>query len=109
MKNQKKQIERICKNCKLYNSKAEECSVVVLLDGHRYKVPMDPQDKCLYETEYFDPTTRSMEDFAADIQEVKFWVEDEKGQKTNKDGTVKMEYPEGFFGKEMKIDEPEDD
>jgi len=95
-----KQIKRICKNCKIYNAKAEECSVIVLHEGERLKVPMWPEDKCMYETEYFDPTTKSMEDFAGNIQEVKFWVENEQGEKVDGDGIVKMEYPKGFFGKE---------
>jgi hypothetical protein len=29
---------------------------------------------------------------------VKFWVEDKEGKKTSGEGTVKIEYPEGFFG-----------
>jgi hypothetical protein len=111
-----KQIERICKNCKIYNAKTEECSVVVLYEGKRLKVPMSPEDKCLYETEYFDPTTKSIKDFAEDIQEVKFWLENEKGQKvgkkkwwqiwkSNENTVVKIEYPQGFFGKEKEIDD----
>lgn len=96
-KSKKKEIERICRNCKLYNPAKGVCSVLVLLDGERINVPMDPGDPCLYEQEYFDPETKSVETLN-EIQEVKFWVEDEKGRKTNKNGTVKFEYPEGFFG-----------
>jgi len=95
-------------NCKLYNSKAEECSVVVLHEGKRLKVPMWPEDRCMYESEYFDPTTKSMENFTDDIQEVKFWVENEKGDKVKGDGIVKIQYPKGFFGKEKEINENED-
>jgi len=111
-----KQIERICNNCQLYDAKSGECSVVVLHGGRRFKVPMEPQDKCLYETEYFNPTTKSMEDMAGDIQEVKFWLENDKGQKVgkkkwwqfwkmNEKTVVKMEYPQGFFGKEKELEE----
>lgn len=32
------------------------------------------------------------------VQQVRWWVEDEKGRPTAGDGTVKIEYPEGFFG-----------
>lgn len=97
----KKQIERICKNCKLFNPQKLECSVVVLNEGKRYRLPVDPGDSCFFEEEYFDPTTKAMEAFGEDVKEVKFWVENEKGEKTSGNGTVKMEYPEGFFGKSL--------
>ena len=96
----KKHIDRICNNCKLYNPKEEHCSVVILYEGERRHLPVDPQDACFYEGGYFDATTKAVEDFAADIQEVKFWVENEDGRKTDQDGIVKMEYPEGFLGEE---------
>lgn len=92
----KKQIERICKNCKLFNRGF--CSVVILHEGERVKIPVDPKDSCFFEGEYFDPTTKAKENFAADIQQVRFWVEDKDGEKTDGDGTVKIEFPEGFFG-----------
>lgn len=98
-KKKNKYIQRICNNCKLFNPHSSECSVVILHEGERHRIPVDPQDECFFEGMYFDPTTKAMEDFAGDIKEVKFWVENEKGEKTNKNGTVKMEYPEGFFGK----------
>lgn len=94
----KKQIERICKNCKLYNPDKGECSVVVLHEGSRYKLPVLAEDPCFFEGIYFDPTTKAMEDFAGDIQQVRFWVENKDGEKTDKNGVVKMEYPEGFLG-----------
>jgi len=96
----KKHIERICKNCKLYSPKENHCSVVVLWEGERTHLPVNAQDTCFYEQGYFDPGTKSVESFSRDIQEVKFWVENEDGRKTNKDGVVKMEYPEGFFGED---------
>lgn len=94
----RKQIERICKNCKIFDPKTGVCKIVVLYEGKRINVPMDENDSCMYETGYFDPFSNNIEDFSEDIKEVKFWVEDEKGNKTDKDGTVKIEYPEGFFG-----------
>lgn len=111
-----KQIERICNNCKLYDAKNRECSVVVLYEGERHKIPMDPEDKCFYETGYFDPVSKTTEDFSADIQEVKFWLENEKGEKVSRrkwwqfwrkpeKTVVKIEYPKGFFGKEKEIEE----
>lgn len=96
----KRSIERICKNCKLFNPKNKECSVVILFEGQRHHIPVDAEDACFFEAEHFDPTIQAMDNFAQDIQEVKFWVEDEKGQKTSGDGTVKIEYPDGFFGED---------
>jgi hypothetical protein len=105
-KMRKKYIEPICGNCKLYSPKKGVCSVVVLMEGQRLNVPVDPGDHCFFEQKYFDPQTNCVEDLN-EIKEVKFWVEDEKGRKTNKNGTVKIEYPEGFFGVESQ-DDPED-
>lgn len=100
MARNKKQVERICNNCRLFNPKARECSVVILVEGNRHRIPVDAEDPCFFEGEYFDPTTKAMENFAENIQEVKFWVENDKGEKTAGDGIVKMEYPEGFFGED---------
>lgn len=94
----KKSIERKCKNCKLFNAQEGHCQIVVLFEGKRTHVPMEPDDDCIYEESYFDPTTKAMENFSEDVKEVKFWVENEQGEKTAGDGVVKMEYPEGFFG-----------
>lgn len=92
-----KKIDPICKNCRLFDPKNKICRVVILHEGERINIPVDAEDPCFFEQQYFDPTTKAMEDFN-EIKQVRFWVEDEKGQKTNKNGTVKMEYPEGFFG-----------
>jgi len=61
-------------------------------------LPVLAKDPCFFEENYFDPSSEAIEDFAGNIKEVKFWVENEKGEKTNGKGTVKMEYPEGFLG-----------
>lgn len=100
----KKQIERKCKNCKLFDPQKEHCKIVVLFEGKRTNVPMEPEDDCLYETEYFDPVLKVINTFSDDVKEVKFWVENESGEKTDGDGTVKIEYPEGFFGEEDPFD-----
>ena len=94
----KKPVERICKNCKLFDPENNLCGIVVLWEGERQHLPVDAEDPCFFEGQYFDPTTKSTESFAEDIQEVKFWTENEKGEKTDGDGTVKIEYPNGFFG-----------
>jgi hypothetical protein len=108
-KNKKKHIKRICGNCKLFDPQNCSCAVVVIADpamaealnilpGDRIHVPVDAEDNCIYEDQYFDPTTKAMEDFN-EIQEVQFWVENQQGEKTDGNGVVKMRYPEGFFGK----------
>jgi hypothetical protein len=98
MARKKKQVERICRNCKLYDPGKGECAVVVLHEGQRLRLPVLAHEPCFFEGVYFDPTTKAMEDFAGDISEVKFWVENEKGEKVKGDGIVKMEFPEGFLG-----------
>ena len=96
----RKQIDRICQNCKLFDPASSRCSVVVLYEGERHRLPVHPKDPCFFENAYFDPVANRFDDFADEIKEVKFWVEDENGQKTDKHGTVKIEYPEGFVGNE---------
>lgn len=99
MARKKKRVERICKNCKLFNPATSECAIVVLHEGKRHRLPVLANDPCFFEGQYFDPTTEGGENFVDDIKEVKFWVENDRGEKTRGNGTVKMEYPEGFFGK----------
>lgn len=112
----KKELEHICKNCRLFDSKNKLCSVVVLCEGERFNLPVEPHDTCFFENEFVavkeelvnEQIVKTTDKFtlAEDIKEVKFWVEDPKtGKKTNKDGIVKIEYPEGFFGKENGIQE----
>ena len=95
----KKIIEKICKNCKLFDGKKSECSVVILHEGNRIKIPVSAEDSCFFEGEYFDPITNNKENFVEEVKQVRFWVEKENGDKTDGDGIVKIEYPEGFFGK----------
>lgn len=89
-------MERICGNCRLFDPKSKRCNIVVLCEGKRYKIPVDAGDYCFFEENYFD--SKKQECFAEEIKEVKFWVENANGEKTDGNGTVKIEYPEGFFG-----------
>ena len=82
----KKKIEKICGNCLLYNQKKGECKVAVLIEGNEYHMPVFPKDKC------------HMEELGIEIQQVRWWVEDENGNSINGNGKVKVEYPENFFG-----------
>jgi len=88
----KKPVEPICGNCRLFNPKDKRCSVVILHEGEKINIPVDPEDSCFFEEQYFDPITGKVEDFN-DIKEVKIWTEDDKGRRSNK-GTVKVEVPE---------------
>lgn len=51
-------------------------------------MPVFPRDKC------------HMEELGIEIKQVRWWVEDEKGEPTAGNGTVKIEYPTGFFNDE---------
>jgi hypothetical protein len=100
-----------CKNCRLFDERKGECAVIILHEGQKYNLPVSPNDHCFFDTAFvakepvFDRAgnyvTTKTEVFKPEVQEVKFWVEDPNtGKKTKKDGVVKMQYPEGFFGKE---------
>jgi hypothetical protein len=86
----KKLIEQVCGNCLLYNSEKKECKVAVLIEGTEYHMPVSPRDKC------------HMDELNIPVQQVRWWVEDENGNKIDGSGTVKVEYPIGFFGEERK-------
>lgn len=82
----KKKIDKTCGNCLLYNHNKKECRVAILLEGVEYHMPVSIKDHC------------HMDELEIPVEQVRWWVEDEKGNKTNGNGTVKIEYPEGFFG-----------
>lgn len=83
----KKDIEPLCKNCLLYDHTRGQCKVAVLVEGKEYHLPVFPNDRC------------HMDELGIEVQQVRWWVEDEKGKPAAK-GNVKIEYPEGFFGDE---------
>lgn len=84
----KKTVEKICNNCLLYNREKGECKVAILHEGKQYHLPVFPSDKC------------HMDELGIEIKQVRWWVEDEQGNKVDGNGTVKIEYPIGFFGNE---------
>jgi len=81
-----KDIKKICGNCLLYNNEKKECKVAILIEGTQYHMPVFPKDKC------------HMDELGIPIEQVRWWAEDENGNLSEK-GTVKIEYPVGFFGK----------
>lgn len=88
MDSKKNNVEKICNNCLLYNRSNSTCKVAVLVEGKEYHLPVDPGDQC------------HLEQLDIEIKQVRWWVEDEKGNPTSGDGTVKIEYPNDFFGPE---------
>ena len=94
----KKKLEKICKNCKLFNPKNETCNIVILFEGERIHIPVDPQDTCFFDQNYFDPVDKKEKSILDEVKQVKFWVEDADGNKTDKNGIVKMQIPEDFYG-----------
>jgi len=98
----KKKIEPICKNCLAYDKYRGQCKVVIMHDGERFNLPMEPEDRCFFleETSYTNESGGE-EKFTVDVEQVAFWCEDPTtGERADK-GIVKIEYPEGFFGKEV--------
>lgn len=78
--------EPICGNCLLFDNLNQSCKVAILLNGNKYHMPVSPKDKC------------HMDELGIPVNQVRWWVEDPKtGQQIEKDGIVKIEYPENFF------------
>ena len=76
-----------CKNCLLFNKINQICSVAILIEGKKYNLPVNPEDNC------------HMDELGIPVEQVRWWVEDPTtGEKTEKNGVVKIEYPENFFG-----------
>ena len=109
-----KKVEHICGNCLLYNPEKGHCGVVILNswveefgeNGEKVHLPVFPNDKCFFENKFQaihkdknDETINKIEYFtpAEDLKEVRFWVENEKGEKVKGNGTVKIEYPAKDF------------
>lgn len=77
-----------CGKCLLFNKIDQTCGVSVLVEGKKYNMPVSPEDNC------------HMDELGIPVNQVRWWVEDPKtGDKTDKNGIVKIEYPEGFFGR----------
>ena len=101
----KKTPEPYCKNCKLFNPAKRECAVTILYEGERIRIPVDAEDRCFFEQEFVALDSSGKPDkFKLEVEQVRFWVEDEEGNKTDGHGTVKIEFPratagkDGFFG-----------
>lgn len=81
-------MEPICGNCLLFDRKNEVCKVAILVEGETLNMPVSAKDRC------------HMDELGIPVEQVRWWVEDPTtGKATNGNGTVKIEYPEGFFGR----------
>ncbi len=69
----------------LYDRAKGTCKVAILVEGEQIHMPVFPNDNC------------HMEELGIEVEQVRWYVEDGSG-KPAKRGTVKIEYPEGFFG-----------
>lgn len=78
----KTNMEHKCKNCFLLNRKKMECKVAILVDGIHRNLPVFFEDYC------------HLEELKIEVDQIR-WFEDKEDK--NK---LKIEYPEGFFGKE---------
>lgn len=80
--------EPICKNCLLFDSSKEVCKVAILIEGKKFNMPVNASDRC------------HMDELGIEVNQVRWWVENPNtGEKIEKDGVVKIEYPNDFFGK----------
>lgn len=74
--------EPVCGNCLLFR-KDETCGVAILLDGEKFHLPVSRGDRC------------HMDELGIEVQQIRWWVEDPStGERTDKNGVVKVEYPE---------------
>jgi hypothetical protein len=77
-----------CGNCLLFDHSGNFCKVAILINGNKFHMPVNAEDNC------------HMDELGIPVNQVRWWVEDPKtGEKTDKNGVVKIEYPENFFGK----------
>lgn len=84
-KKRKGKIEPICGNCRLYNHHKGECKVTVMIGENQFHMPVFPNDKC------------HMDELGIEVEEIRWWTEDPlTGNPTDKDGVVKMQFPENF-------------
>jgi len=91
-KKRKGKVEPICGNCRLYDHPKGQCKVSVMIGEEQFNMPVFPQDQC------------HMDELGIEVEEMRWWTEDPlTGNKTEKDGVVKMQFPEklklweGFF------------
>jgi hypothetical protein len=97
----KKPIERICGNCRMFNYRQSRCNVALLYAGKEFHLPVDPHDDCFFESEFIPLNEKHpdvVEPVGEHLEEVRFWCENPITGEQTREGQVKIEYPEDFFG-----------
>lgn len=79
--------EPICKNCLLYDREKGQCKVAILIKGYEFHMPVEETNHC------------HMDELGVPVNQVRWFVEDPESHEPSEKGIVKIEYPEGFFGK----------
>jgi hypothetical protein len=73
-------MEKICKNCLLFDKEKQACKVAILIEGKKYNLPVFPEDKC------------HLDELKIPVEQVRWYEEEIQNKKT-----VKIEYPERLF------------
>ena len=73
-------MEKICKNCMLFDKDKLSCKVAILIEGKKYNLPVFPEDKC------------HLDELKIPVEQVRWFEEEIKDKKV-----VKIEYPERLF------------
>lgn len=76
-------MEKICKNCLLFDKEKKICKVAILIEGKKYNLPVFPEDKC------------HLDELKIPVEQVR-WFEEENNNKK----IVKIEYPERLLPEE---------
>lgn len=72
----------------MFNRQNETCSVAILIEGKKHHMPVSAEDNC------------HMDELGIPVEQVRWWIEDPNtGEQISKNGVVKIEYPDNFFGK----------
>ena len=108
----------ICERCQLFDAKKGFCRVLIipppgvaeefgLQKGQKINIPVSAKDECFFEQEFkaIDKEHSNVERFKIEVQQVKVWVENPKTGERCKQGVVKIEYPEGYWG---DLDKPKE-
>jgi len=74
-----KTIERVCRNCRLYNPTEGTCQVTVLHEGERYELPVQPNDRCHWEAAEAAVSRQFGERVEVPIQQVRMWSDGTNG------------------------------
>jgi hypothetical protein len=63
------------------------------------QIPVGPKDLCFYKNKFVSIAQNGVEEvFQPEIDQVRWWVEDPiTGEQTDKNGVVKVQYPNNFF------------